>query len=75
MDESTAKSRHPDSIGQVFLWALLPTLLLVLNAPDATYAQVVVTNIKPTTGGSLDLGTIAATMPSQPCASARGPSR
>jgi len=46
MDESTARSRHPDSLGQAFLWALLPTLLLVLNAPDTTYAQVA-TNITP----------------------------
>ena len=57
MDESTARSCHPDSLGQAFLWALLPTLLLVFHAPDATYAQVVVTNIEATTGGSLDLGT------------------
>ena len=56
MDESTARSRHPDSIGQAFLWALLPTLLLALNAPDATYAQVV-TNITPTIIAPLDLGT------------------
>ena len=48
MDESIARSRHPDSLAQAFLWALLPTLLLVLNAPDASYAQVV-TNITPTT--------------------------
>ena len=32
-------SRHPDSIGQAFLWALLPTLLLALHAPAVTYAQ------------------------------------
>ena len=44
MDESPARSRHPDSIGQTFLWALLPILLLALHAPVATYAQVV-TNI------------------------------
>jgi filamentous hemagglutinin family protein len=58
MDENTARSRHPDSLGQAFLWALLPTLLLVLNAPNATYAQ---TNITPTTIAPLDLGTKAAT--------------
>ena len=63
MDESTARSRHPDSMRKAFLWALLPTLLLVLTPPNATYAQVVVTNIKPTTGGPLDLGTIAAMSP------------
>jgi filamentous hemagglutinin family protein len=46
MDGSTARSRHLDSLGQAFLWALLPALLLVLNVPDATYAQVA-TNITP----------------------------
>ena len=56
MDESTAWSRHPDSIGQAFLWALLPTLLLVLNVPDVTYAQEI-TNIEPTQTAPLDLGT------------------
>jgi filamentous hemagglutinin family protein len=48
MYESTARSRHPDSLAQAFLWALLPTLLLILNAPDATYAQVA-TNITSST--------------------------
>ena len=57
MDESPARSRHPDGMRQAFLWALLPTLLLVLNVPDAPYAQVVVTNIEATTGTPLDLGT------------------
>ena len=57
MDESLARSRHPDGMRQAFLWALLPTLLLVLNVPDAPYAQVVVTNIEATTGTPLDLGT------------------
>lgn len=57
MDESTAQSRHPYSIGQAFLSALLLTLLLVLQPPDATYAQVVVTNIEPTQTAPLDLGT------------------
>jgi len=56
MDESTARSRHPDSMRSAFLWALLPTLLLVLNVPYATYAQVA-TNITPTTIAPLDLGT------------------
>ena len=55
MGESTAVSRHPDSLRHAFLWAL-PTLLLVLHAPEATYAQVV-TNITPTTIAPLDLGT------------------
>ena len=32
MDESTARSCHSNSIGQAFLWALLPTFLLVFNA-------------------------------------------
>ena len=59
MDESTARSRHPNSLAQAFLWALLPTLLLVLNAPDTTYAQqdVVTTNITATTTAPLNLGT------------------
>ena len=56
MDESTTRLRHPDSIGQAFLWALLPTLLLVLTPPNGTYAQIV-TNITPTTIAPLDLGT------------------
>ncbi len=56
MDESTARSRYPDSLGQAFLWALLPTLLLVLIPPNVTYAQIV-TNITPTTIAPLDLGT------------------
>ena len=56
MDESTARSRHPDSLRQAFLWALLPTSPLLLHAPDATYAQVA-TNITPTTIAPLDLGT------------------
>ena len=46
VDESTTRSRHPDSIGQAFLWALLPTLVLFLIAPTVGNAQVpVVTNI------------------------------
>ncbi len=41
-----ARSRHPDSIGQSFLSALLPTLVLFLIAPSVGDAQVpVVTNI------------------------------
>src|SRR5256885_9419315 len=45
-DERTTRSHHPDSMRQAFLWALLPTLLLILNASDATYGQVA-TNITP----------------------------
>ena len=46
MDESTARSRHSDSMRQAFLWALLPTLVLFLIAPSVGDAQVpVVTNI------------------------------
>lgn len=56
MDQSTRWVRHPDSIGRAFLWALLLTILLILHAPIATYAQEVVTNITSTTGAG-DLGT------------------
>ena len=47
MDESTARSRHPDGMRQAFLWALLPTLALFLIAPSVGDAQqqVVTTNI------------------------------
>jgi filamentous hemagglutinin family protein len=46
MDESTVRSRPPDSIRQAFLWVLLPTLVLFLIAPSVGDAQVpVVTNI------------------------------
>ena len=51
-----ARSRHPDAIRTAFLWALLPTLVLVLTLPNGTYAQIV-TNITPTTIAPLDLGT------------------
>jgi len=58
MDESTARSRHRGSTRQIFLWALLPTLLIVLNAPDITYGhEVVTTNITATTTAPLNLGT------------------
>ena len=58
MDDSTARSRPSDSKRQAFLWALLPGLLLVLNAPDATYGhEVVTTNITATTTAPLNLGT------------------
>ena len=50
-------SRHPDSLRHTYLWALLSTLLLVLHAPDATYAQVV-TNITSTT----DVGNLGTTV-------------
>jgi filamentous hemagglutinin family protein len=56
MDESPPRSRPPDSIGSAFLSALLLTLLLILNASDATYAQVA-TNIEATTSAPLDLDT------------------
>ena len=46
MDESTSRSRHPDAIGQAFLWAFLATLVLFLVTPSVGDAQVpVVTNI------------------------------
>jgi filamentous hemagglutinin family protein len=58
MEECTAWSRHPDSMRKALLWALLPTLLLLLNVPASTYGQVVVTtNIAPTQTAPLDLGT------------------
>jgi filamentous hemagglutinin family protein len=55
MDESTARSRNPDSIEQTFLWALLPILVLFLAAPSLGDAQVT-TSITSTTGTG-DLGT------------------
>ena len=46
MDESTARSRHPDSMRQAILSALLPTLVLFMLTPAVGNAQVpVVTNI------------------------------
>ena len=50
MDESTAQSRHPDSLRQAFLWAVLPTLVLFLIAPSVGDAQqqVVTTHITST---------------------------
>jgi filamentous hemagglutinin family protein len=58
IDKSTTRSRHPNSMRQAFLWALLPTLLLVLNVPDVPYAQeVMTTNITSTQAAPLDLGT------------------
>ncbi|MBI5315399.1 MAG: filamentous hemagglutinin N-terminal domain-containing protein [Nitrospirae bacterium] len=56
MDEHRVRLRPPDSIWKTFLWAFLPTCVLVLHTPDPTYAQIA-TNITPTTTGSLDLGT------------------
>jgi phospholipid transport system substrate-binding protein len=44
------------SIGQALLWALLPTLVLVLSVPSVGEAQVITTTITPTTGAG-DLGT------------------
>ena len=61
MDESTLVSRHFDSKRQALLWALLPTLLFVLHAPNATNAQIV-TNIEPTQTAPLDLGTEVETV-------------
>ena len=46
----------PVSIRQVVLWALLPSLALLLIAPPVGDAQAV-TNITPTTTTPLDLGT------------------
>jgi filamentous hemagglutinin family protein len=58
MDESTARSRHPDSLGQALLSALLPILALFLITPSVGDAQVpVVTDITSTPGAG-DLGTI-----------------
>jgi len=55
MDESTQRSRHPDSMRRALLWALLPTLVLFLIAPSVSDAQVT-TSITSTTGAG-DLGT------------------
>ena len=57
MDESTLRLRHPDSIGQAFLWALLPTLALVLIAPSLGDAQVQVTTSITSTPGAGNLAT------------------
>jgi large exoprotein involved in heme utilization and adhesion len=58
MDESTTRSRHPDSIGQVVVRALVPSLVLFLIAPPAvSFAQGVTTNITPTQTAPLNLGT------------------
>jgi filamentous hemagglutinin family protein len=43
MDESTARSRHPDALGQAFLWVLLPILALFLISPSV--GDAVVTDI------------------------------
>ena len=52
------RSHHPDFMRQALLWALLPTLLLLLNVPASTYGQVVVTtDITATTTAPLNLGT------------------
>ena len=58
MDERKLRSRQPDAIRKAFQWAFLPTLLLVLNAPDPMHGQVVVTtDITATTTVPLNLGT------------------
>ena len=57
MDESTARSCHPDSMRQAFLWALLPSLVLFLIAPAVGDAQVTVTTSITHTPGAGDLGT------------------
>ena len=44
MEECIARSRHPDSLGQAFLSALLPALVWFLVAPSVGNAEVV-TNI------------------------------
>jgi filamentous hemagglutinin family protein len=55
MDASSSRLRRPDSIGQAFLWAFLPTLALVLIVPPFGDAQVT-TSITSTTGAG-NLGT------------------
>ena len=58
LNERTTRSHHPDFMRQALLWALLPTLLLLLNVPASTYGQVVVTtDITATTTAPLNLGT------------------
>lgn len=57
MDESTERLRPPDSIGEAFLWALVPSLVLLLIAPPAVSLAQIVTNIEPTQTAPLDLGT------------------
>ena len=57
MDESPARSRHPDSIGQAILWALVSCLVLFLIAPPTFSLAQIVTNIEPTQTAPLDLGT------------------
>ena len=56
MDARTSELDLAGFMKKAFLWTLLPILMLVINAPDATYAQVV-TNITPTTTAPLNLGT------------------
>ena len=56
IDQPATRTRHPDSIGQAFLWALLPTLVLFLSAPSISDAQVVTTSITSTAGAG-NLGT------------------
>jgi filamentous hemagglutinin family protein len=59
MDERKGRSRYPDFMKRAFLWALLPTLVLVLIVPDIGDAQVpppVTTSITSTSGAG-NLGT------------------
>ena len=56
MDENTPRLRHPDPLGQAFLWALLPMLVLFLVAPSVGDTQEVTTSITSTTGAG-NLGT------------------
>ena len=56
MDESTARSRHPDSLRQALLWTLVPTLVLFLTTAPISDAQEVTTSITSTIGTG-DLGT------------------
>jgi len=59
MDDSNARSRHPEIMRQALLWALLPTLVLFLIAPAVGDAQqVVTTNIT-----SSGLGTVVPIQP------------
>ena len=63
MDERAQASRCSASAGKTFLRTfLLSLVLLLITLPAASHAQVV-TNIRPTTGTPLDLGTKAATSP------------
>ena len=63
MDESIRRVRHPDSMRQAFLSALLPMLVLFILAPTVSDALDVPTNITstpPGTPGAVDLGTLVS---------------